>query len=392
MKRRKRQRKKHRTTLKMTLTGWGFLLLSLLVGLAAMRTTREMPMMFILFGVMLGGMVISLVISRGMVMKINVHRELPARAWQYETLYFGYFLRNTRRRGASLGLTLQEIAPLGVEDSRGYCVHLPGGSVFRAGSRLTAARRGRIDLKGICLTTCFPFGLAIVKRQISQPASLVVWPGKGIIKTDLLHHGAVVSSSDRPSRLQGGQDEFFGLRDYRTGDNPRWIHWRRSAGREAPIVREMTHPVPDVLLLLLDVRLDESEPLTEWLRERLLRFAATVIDHAMGRGYQVGMALAGTDEMKFLAPKSGVGTRCDLLDALADVRDPITITIEQLILRLPLVSLRNAQVLLISSTREQIDPNQLMQLASASRHLRILGANELDAVFEDNPLAWREDV
>ncbi len=314
--RKKKQRKKRRTTVRVTLAGWVFLLMSLLIGIVAVRT-REMPMMFILFGVMLGGMVISLVISRGMVMGTSVHRELPDRAWQYETLYFGYFLRNTRRRRAALGLTLQEIAPRGVEDSRGYCVHLPARSVFRAGSRLTAARRGRIELEGISLTTRFPFGLAIVKRQISQPASLVVWPGKGIIKTDLLRHGAMISSSAQPGRLQGGQDEFFGLRDYRIGDNPRWIHWRRSAGREEPIVREMAHPVPDVLFLLLDVRLDEAEPLAEWLRERLLRFAATMIDHALGRGYQVGMALAGTGEMKFLAPKSGVGTRCDLLDALA---------------------------------------------------------------------------
>ena len=390
MKRRKRQGKKNRATLKITLAGWGFLLLSLLIGMAAMRT-QDRPMMFILFGVMLGGITISLMISRGMVAGTGVHRELPDRAWQYETLYFGYFLRNTRRRRAALGLTLQEIAPMGVEDSRGYCVHLPGRSVFRAGSRLTAARRGRIDLKGICLTTRFPFGLAIAKRQISQPTSLVVWPGKGIIKTDLLHHGAVVSSSDRPSRLQGGQDEFFGLRDYRTGDNPRWIHWRRSAGREAPVVREMTHPVPDVLLLLLDVHLKESEPQAERLRERLLRFAATIIDHAMARGYQVGMALGSGGEMKYLAPKNGVGIRCDLLDALSDVRNPITLTIDQLISQVPLASIRNAQVMLISPTLEQIDSNLLTQLTGACRHLRILGANKLDAVFEDNPLAREEN-
>ncbi len=387
---RKKQRKKRRTTVRVTLAGWVFLLMSLLIGIAAVRT-REMPMMFILFGVMLGGMAVSLVISRGMVLATGVHRELPARAWQYETLYFGYFLRNTRRL-ASLGLTLQETSPQGVEDSRGYCVHLPARSVFRAGSRLTAARRGRIELEGISLTTRFPFGLAVIKRLITQPASLVVWPAKGIIKTDLLRHGAMISSSAQPGRLQGGQDEFFGLRDYRIGDNPRWIHWRRSAGREEPIVREMAHPVPDVLFLLLDVRLDEAEPLAEWLRERLLRFTATVIDHALGRGYQVGMALAGQTGIKFLAPKSSVGARCDMLDALSDVRDPITITVDQLISQLPPGPLRSAQAMLISPAREKIDPNRLVQLSSVCRCLRILAPDELGAVFEDNPLAWREDV
>ncbi|KKK51671.1 hypothetical protein LCGC14_3112610, partial [marine sediment metagenome] len=70
----------------------------------------------------------------------------------------------------------------------------------------------------------------------------------------------------------------------------------------------------------------------------------------------------------------------------------ITIAVDQLILQLPPGPLRSAQAMLISPAREKIDPNRLVQLSSVCRCLRILAPDELGAVFEDNPLAWREDV
>jgi uncharacterized protein (DUF58 family) len=381
---RRKKKANRRTTLRVTLSGWLFLLVSLLVGLAAVRS--QMPMMFVLFGAMLGGMAVSSMIARGMVIAANVHRELPTRAWQFEAVYFGYYIRNRRRRTPCLGLALHEIAPKGVENAYGYCVHLPGKSTFRAGCRLSAEHRGRIDLKGVRLTTKFPFGLVIVRRDVEQPASLVVWPAKGQLKSDLLRHGALEASSAAPSRLQGGQDEFFGLREYRMGDSPRWIHWRRSAGRDVPVVREMAHPVPDVLFLVIDTRLDENEPLAEWQRERILRFTATMIDQALVRGFQVGMALAGEDGPVVFPPAMGIGARTGLLDALADVSSAEQIPIRRVIEAIPVSAVHNAQTFLLTEDRGSISPAVLASLGRSARHLEIVAATDLDGLFEDNPL------
>lgn len=387
---RRDKKAKRRTMLRVTLAGWLFLLVSLLVGLAAVRS--QMPMMFVLFGAMLGGMAVSSMIARAMVIAASVQRELPTRAWQFETVYFGYYLRNRRRRTPCLGLALYEIAPRGVENAYGYCVHLPGRGVFRAGCRLSAENRGRVNLRGVRLTTKFPFGLVIVRRDVEQPASLVIWPAKGRIKSDLFHHGALEASSAPPSRLQGGQDEFFGLREYRTGDSPRWIHWRRSAGRETPVVREMAHPVPDVLFLVIDTRLDESEPLAEWQRERLLRFAATLIDQALVRGFQVGMALAGAEGPRVIPPSMGIGVRTDLLDALADVSGGKPVPIQSVVDAIPAGAVHKSQTFFLTEDRKSITPATLAGLGRSARHLEIIAAADLDGVFEDNPLVHSREA
>ena len=59
-----------------------------------------------------------------------------------------------------------------------------------------------------------------------------------------------VGPTMRPHR--GGMDEFYGLKEFRTGENPRWIYWRRSARTGALVAKEMTQVSPPRLMLLVD--------------------------------------------------------------------------------------------------------------------------------------------
>ena len=60
----------------------------------------------------------------------------------------------------------------------------------------------------------------------------------------------------RPRR--GGQDEFYGVKEYRTGENPRHIYWRRSARTGVLVAKEMTQVSPPKLLLLVDTNVDNA--------------------------------------------------------------------------------------------------------------------------------------
>ena len=364
----KRNKKRSRMVhLRITIAGWVYLVLSLMVGVAAVRI--HMPLMYILFGTMIGGLAFSSVLARGMLIGMSAHRELPQRAWQHETLNFGYSLRNLRKTPC-MALSIQEIKPQGIEDSCGFCVYLPGRSIFRAGSRLEAIHRGRISLETICFSTQFPFGLITYRREVGQPESLLVWPAKGILREDVLRYGATLTTSAMPGRLQGGQDEFFGLRDYRPGDNPRWVHWRRTAGRDVPVVREMAHPLPDILFLCLDLKLEDySDPLAIPDREHLLRFAATIIDSALGRGYQVGLGMQQGQNVKIISPGMGVGKRIDLLDALAEVENTNTATFNEVLAQIPAKYLVNAHTLLVSNHPEKVSADRLAELGLRSRHM-----------------------
>ena len=56
------------------------------------------------------------------------------------------------------------------------------------------------------------------------------------------------------------QVEYHGLRDYRSGDSPRWIHWRTSARRGELMVKEFEHQNEQDLAILIDPWLPRARP------------------------------------------------------------------------------------------------------------------------------------
>jgi len=384
MARRRRAARAQPIRFRLSLAGWALLGIAVLVGVAAVKS--QTAMMFVLFGGMMGALQVSAVMSRRAIRAVEVRRDLPARAWQNQTVHLGYFLRN-RRRAACLSLNVEERAPEGLQRAAGHCVHLPGRGMFRAGGRFVVRRRGRIRLSGTQVSTDFPFGLISAGRFVPAPASLVVWPARGRLRAQILKRGAVETSTAAPSRNTGGGDEFFGLREYRPGDNPRWVHWRRSAMRAAPVIREMTHPLPEVLWVILDTHLADLSGMGEQTRERRLRFAATLIDHAFARGYKVALALAYSDRVEVHPPAAGRGHWTALLDALADVDNNTTRPVGQTIASLHRAALRSAQVVLVVDEARALSAGAAGALRSACRHLVVVDERRMAEVFEDDPLA-----
>ena len=310
---------------------------------------------------------------------VDVRREVPTRAWQNQTVHLGYHLRN-RRKGGSLGIRVDEVSPEGIDSAAGYCVHLPGGAVFRAGARFAPRRRGRIRLRSVRLSTSFPFGVIGASQSFEQQQSVVVWPARGRLKSQLLCQGAVEVSSAGPSPVSGGQDEFYGLREYRQGDSPRWVHWRRSAGRATPVVREMAQPLPEVLWVVLDTQLT---PDAFDRRERVIRFVATLVDHAFSRGYQVGLALAYRSGPAAVVPAGGSGQKCIVLDALADVDQNQDVSLLRTLEALPLGQLRNANVIVASADDRPAGMDLLESLRPFCRRLQVICGEDVNQVFSD---------
>ena len=371
----------------MTLAGWLFLAVSVLLGLAAVRS--QAPLMFILFGGMMGALHISAILARRMLSAAQVRREAPSRVWQHQTVHIGYFLRNTRKRRPCLALGLSQLLPDGIESTSGFCAHLPAGGSFRAGARFTARRRGRFVLRAVRLNTFFPFGLIEATRKFEEEFPVVVWPARGKLKRRLLRHGAVESSSLAPSRASGGQDEFFGLHEYRDGDNPRWIHWRRSAGRAAPVVREMSRPLPEILWVILDTCQSDPSGAAESRREQAIRFAATLIDYAFSRQYKVGLALAYGSGPRVLSAEAGRGHRRALLDALADIDSNTSWRLSDTAGPLRRGQLAEAQVVVVTDGAAD-QAETLLRIGRSCRHMRVISSGTLDEFFEDGPIAVAE--
>jgi uncharacterized protein (DUF58 family) len=374
----------------MTKAGWAFLVVSLLVCAAAVN--QQHALLFLLFGAMMGALHISAILARMTIRSTDLRRDVPSRVWQDQTVHLGYYLSNRRRRGTSLGLEVLEIAPEGIQVAPAYCMHLGPRAVFRAGGRFAARRRGRIRMGLVRLSTTFPFGLVTARRDFSHPADVVIWPGRGRLKVQLLHWGTVETSRSAPSPATGGQDEFFGLREYRSGDNPRWIHWKRSALRATPVVREMARPMPEVLLVVLDTFCDSADPADVEKREKRIRLAGTLIDYALSRGYLVGLAVAYSTGAAFHRPAPGRGQLAVLLDALADVDANSTRPIDHALDAVELAAARNAIVVAVSGSDDWRPGGPGKAIPFPCRRFLIVSPKNLDDVYEDDPLAVAPEI
>ncbi len=369
-----------------TVLGWASLSAAIAVGMAAMTT--HAPFMFLLSGAMLGAAVLSIFLSHWMIAPVRLHRNVPDRAWQDQPVHMGYYLKNTRSRGTCLGLSIEEIRTRHVESAGGFCLQLPARGAFRSGGRFIPRKRGRLRLPGMRIETRYPFWLIRTRRRINERSNMVIWPRRGELKIDLLRRGAAHCSRAAPSDTKGGQDEFFGLREYRFGDDPRWIAWRRSVNGKL-IVREMSKPNPDMLLVLLGASAEKAGPQGF---ERLLRFAATLIDQAFVREYQVGLALGDGSQRVYLRAGAGLGQMRSCLDHLALHSGTCEVQLDEMISTVGPKALNQAQVVVISTEEDVGGSSQLPLLHGRCQGLTLLTPERLDAFFADDGAGGQEVI
>ncbi len=116
---------------------------------------------------------------------------------------------------------------------------------------LRFARRGRRRHLKLTVSTSFPFGLVACRRTWRVPCDLLVLPLPGEVPHESLH--GTTTAAPRPRRApDAGEEELFGLREWREGEGLRRVHWLLSARRGRRVVRELHRATePPVHLVLL---------------------------------------------------------------------------------------------------------------------------------------------
>lgn len=367
-----------------TVAGALYVVAFMLIALAAVNTQRAM--LLLLFGVMFGLFLVSVLIARTMLLAVDVRRDLPEGCFAGQVVYLGYRLTHRRGHLPALGLELEErYPPAELETVGAFCLHLSPEGTFQSGSRFIMHRRGQYKLSCMGLSTRFPFYLGKAYRDVPQEDKLIVWPRLGRLKLDLLARGAVEVSDAAPSAVGRGSDEFFGLREYRQGDSLRWIHWKRSAATGGLVVREMSKPRPEVLYVVLDTLLVGEGEVEREAREKRIRLAATLIENVFRREYRIGLALAMHGRVVATLAQAARGQRRELFDLLAEVDDNRDTPLDQVVAAINPRQIRYAHVVVIAQAG--LSTPLMRALATSSGQLTVLTEGQLDAVFDDTPPA-----
>ncbi len=268
---------RERPGLDFSLTGLIYCCLMLFMGLAA--NNSQANLLFATFGLMIGILLISGVISRSVVRRLKVRRVLPEHGVVGRTLRAVYEITNLKRFWPSLSVSISELD--GVQgfthQPQSYLLHVAPGMTAIVPSELVAKRRGLYEFDRFQLGTSFPFGF--IKRAIVQrhKEHLVIYPPLARVDSRLLTLCRSADLSGPTMRPRsGGSDEFYGVKEFRRGDNPRWIYWRRSARTGVLVSKEMTKVSPPRLLILVETRLSEPTLREAVLVEKSIAMAASL--------------------------------------------------------------------------------------------------------------------
>ena len=283
---------------------------------------------FALLGVLVADVIVGLVMRP----RLRIVRRLPERARADSPLRVDYQVCN-RRVLPALNLFFDAIHPhslLQHVENPASLDALPGHGEILLRTIMRTGRRGRYRVPAPVAVSCFPFGIFRWSCLSGEPQHLLVHPAYEPL------HSLALPTSQRYQRDVGslvakiGESlEFHGCREFRTGDNPKHIHWPGTAKANTLIVREFQEEYLCRIALITDTWV----PSPSWLErvqgkeagvlssfEAGLSLTAAVADYLARGDHIIDLFAAGPEIYHFQAGR-GLARFDQLLDILAGL-DP----------------------------------------------------------------------
>ena len=258
----------------------------------------------------------------------------------------------------------------------------------RATYRGRLARRGRYRFGPLKVATTYPFGLIRRTLAVEQPGTVLVCPRLGRLSYRWAKwQQETWRGGQRTQGRQGAEGEFFGLRDWRPGDNRRSVHWRTTARRGNLIVRQFEQQNARDLVLLLDLWQPPSAKGAEREAvERAVSFAATALEDVCRRGgCRLVLGIAGR-EVQVLRGTASQRLWQEALELLALCEATSADRVEELRSRLPVAGRGSAGTLFVTTRSSLAGNNPLLEsysrIRGENREQRlVVGSAEFDDLF-----------
>jgi uncharacterized protein (DUF58 family) len=298
-----------------TREGWWFLVATVLIGLGAVNA--GLNLLFLVWGMMLFLILASGVLSELGLRGLDVRRAPPPAIHAGTPYLMGITLSNRKRRLPSFSVEVEDLVAGRPIEKRCYFLKLPAGRTQETAYRHVLTRCGRYRLSGLRVSTKFPFGIIQKSRDVADPVDLIVFPALVPISAALLR-GLPAQLGRGRQKWRSRHGDFFGLRDFRPGDDPRDIHWRTSARRGALFVRENEDDEGREATVVLDNQAGADPQAFETAVSQ----AASISLELLHRGFRVALVLRGGAVPADAGPAQA--TRVLRALALVEPADPAT--------------------------------------------------------------------
>lgn len=176
---------------------------------------------------------------------------------------------------------------------------------FTVSYRMRCLRRGLFRFQGVYVTMGSTLGLGLRRFRLPCIDDVAVHSEVPVISGDFIaaQKRLYAVSGWQRRAAPGGEREFYRLREYQTGDEPRRIDWKASARSGQLITREYEKEQKQTLFLVVDmshwmaVRSGNRSLLDEALSAALMLAAV-----ASSRGDSVGFLAFGSEPHLFVPP------------------------------------------------------------------------------------------
>jgi uncharacterized protein (DUF58 family) len=292
--------------IRVTNFGLGYILMCLVVAIAAMNTGNNG--LYLVLAAMLAAMIVSGTLSRRNVRGVDCEIETAGEVIATRPAWLKIRLENRLKTATAQAL---------------FFLHesLPGPlwvDPLAPGEKREIVVEGMFPRRGVYrdadagLLSRFPMGLFRKYRKARLSREIVVYPLPE--SSPVPEPETEDARGGRPHpRSRGGGSDIRTLRDFSPGDDPRDLHWKQSARMRRWIVREREAERDRVLFLAVDNALPASDPAALARFEKAIARCAGAALLMLSRGAEIGFHARGIK----VAARSGKAQRARILEALA---------------------------------------------------------------------------
>lgn len=232
-------------------------------------------------------------------------------------------IKVTNKSNSALGnLEVDEHLPAAVKPEKGaprLLTQLAAHGTIDFGLEFRSPSRGHYNIGPLVARVRDPFEFYLIEQRWEEQVLSIMPRPDRIRDAELRPRHLGPWPGTIHARIRGSGTEFFSMRDYVAGDDPKRINWKALAKHRRLVINEMeAERVTDVMIVLdTDVSFYESSEAE--LFERGIRAAASMASLLLKQGNRVGMILQG-EARGVVTPSFGKRHERNILYLLAAAR------------------------------------------------------------------------
>ncbi len=290
---------------------------------------RNINLLYGMFAILTSLIILSHLLPRYAIKGLIVTRTLQPAAFEDDEIEVKLYVeKNAWTKGYMIEITdSMPAAEPSFRKPMVFIAKLPAKKKREFSFKTVCYKRGVYTVGPISVSSAYPLGIVSVNKPADNGRkTLTIYPKLFSIASFPLMAGTTMPMSGTEAMAKsGGNEDFFGTREYRQGDSLKFIHWPSTARHGQLIVKEFEIRASTEVTVLMDLHKDSCAGSgRETTLEYAVKIAGSIARFAIEKGHHV--QFIGYGEKQHVVPSArGIDQLAFILDVLAKVQADSTV-------------------------------------------------------------------